>query len=103
MVPPPIPDELWVIHLTGLLEIAGAIGLLLPKGTRLAGICLCLFLLARFPAKVYAALNAIQFRGEPPTDIGLRALVQVIFLTALWWSAVAPKPISLKARPVERN
>src|SRR4051812_35289198 len=42
MIPPPLTGQVWVIYLTGLLEIAGAIALLVPRLRRLAGICLCL-------------------------------------------------------------
>jgi uncharacterized membrane protein len=89
MIPPPFTGQLWVIYLTGVLEIAGGIGLLLPRVRRLAGICLSLLLLGLFPANVYAAVNAIQFRGSPPTDIWLRGLVQVVLVGALWWSTVS--------------
>ena len=89
MVPPPFTGQLWVIYLTGVLEIAGGIGLMVPRVRRLAGICLSLLLLALFPANVYAAVNAIQFRGSPPTDIWLRGLVQLVLLGALWWSTVS--------------
>jgi hypothetical protein len=50
----------------GGLEIAGAVGLLIPRTRRLAGICLVLMLAALFPANVYAALNEIHFVGRPP-------------------------------------
>lgn len=93
MVPPPLTGQLWVIYLTGVLEIAGAIGLTVPKVRRLAGICLMLLLLALFPANAYAAVNAIQFRGSPPTDIWLRGLIQLVLLAALWWSTVARRPL----------
>ena len=99
MVPPPLTGQLWVIYVTGLLEIAGAIGLLVPKLERVAGACLCLLLLALFPANVYAALNAVEFRSQPPTDIWLRALVQVIFLAAVWWSTVAPQRAIARRSP----
>ena len=98
MVPPPLTGQLWVIYVTGLLEIAGAIGLLVPKTRRLAGICLCLLLLALFPANVHAALNAINFRGEPPTDIWLRTLVQLVFLVATWWSTIVARRQSVVPR-----
>lgn len=91
MIPPPLAGQLWVIHVTGLLEIAGAIGLLVPKTRMLAGICLCLLLLALFPANVHAALNAINFRGKPPTNIWLRTLVQLVFLGATWWSTIVAR------------
>src|SRR4028119_582385 len=40
MIPPPLPDDLWVIYLTGLFEIAGAVGLLIPPTRTLPGTCL---------------------------------------------------------------
>lgn len=97
MVPPPLTGQLWVIYLTGILEIAGAIGLMIPKVQRMAGICLFLLLLGLFPANVYAAVHAVQFRGAAPTDIWVRGLIQVVFLVALWWSAVSVAPRSQPA------
>jgi uncharacterized membrane protein len=89
MIPPPLTGQLWVIYLTGLLEIAGAAGLLMHRTRRLAGVCLFLLLLALFPANVHAAMQDVQFRGAPPTDIWLRGLIQAVFLLTVWWSAVA--------------
>src|SRR4028119_1883936 len=37
MIPDPLPDGLWVIYLTEVFEIAGAVGLFLPQTRRLAG------------------------------------------------------------------
>jgi len=89
MAPPPLTGQLWVIYLTGLLEIAGAVGLLLHGTRRLAGIGLFLLLLVLFPANVYAAMQGVQFRGAPPTNLWLRGVIQAVFLLAVWWSAVA--------------
>lgn len=89
MVPPPLTGQLWVIFVTGLLEIAGAVGLLVRPTRRLAGIGLFLLLLALFPANVYAAMQGVQFRGAPPTDLWLRGLIQAVFLLAVWWSTIA--------------
>lgn len=103
MIPPPLTGQLWVIHVTGLFELAGAIGLLVPKTRRLAGICLCLLLVALFPANVHAALNAINFRGQPPADIWLRTLVQFVFLVATWWSTILTRrqPVVPRLQPVD--
>ena len=88
MIPDPLPRGLWVIYLTGVLEIAGAIGLLLPQTRRLAGICLALLAVAMFPANVHAALNNIPLRGQPPTPLWLRAPLQVLLLVMLAWAAI---------------
>jgi uncharacterized membrane protein len=92
MMPDPLPDGLWVIYLTGVFEIAGAIGLLIPRTRRLAGICLVLLLVAVFPANVNAALNGIPLGGEPPTPLWLRAPEQLLFIGMLWWTSIRNYP-----------
>jgi uncharacterized membrane protein len=92
MMPEPLPDGLWVIYLTGVLEIAGAIGLLIPRTRRLAGIGLVLLLVAVFPANVNAALDGITLGGEAPTPLWLRAPEQVLFIGMLWWTSIKARP-----------
>ena len=88
MIPDPLPKGLWVIYLTGLLEMAGAIGLLIPRVRKVAGICLVLLLVALFPANVYAALNEIPLGGEPPTPLWLRGPMQLLFIMMVWWTSI---------------
>ena len=88
MIPAPLPNDLWVIYLTGVLEIVGALGLLIPRTRKLAGICLVLLLVALFPANVYAALNEIPLRGEAPTPLWLRGPIQLLFIGMVWWSSI---------------
>ena len=88
MIPAPLPNDLWVIYLSGVLEIAGAIGLLIPRTRKLAGICLVLLLVALFPANVYAALNDIPLRGEAPTPLWLRGPMQLLFIGMVWWTSI---------------
>ena len=88
MIPKPFPRSLWLIYLTGVLEIAGAIGLLLPPIRAVTGICLIILLLALFPANFNAARSKIPFRAKPPTTLWLRAFVQLFFVWALWWASV---------------
>ena len=88
MIPDPMPDGLWVIYLTGVFEIAGAIGLLLPQTRRLAGICLVLLLVAMFSANVNAALNEIPLGGQDPTPLWLRTPMQLLDIGMVWWTSV---------------
>jgi uncharacterized membrane protein len=88
MIPDPLPDGLWVIYLTGVFEIAGAIGLLLPRTRRLAGICLVLLLVAMFSANVNAALNEIPLGGQDPTPLWLRTPMQILYIGMVWWTSV---------------
>ncbi|WP_395640985.1 DoxX family protein, partial [Pseudolysinimonas sp.] len=66
MIPPPLRRPGWpaaLVVITGVCEIAGAAGLLVPwDGVRLAaGICLVVFLVAVFPANAYAARDPERF------------------------------------------
>lgn len=88
MLPVQFSDNLGIIYLTGALQIAGAIGLLISRTRRLAGICLVLLLLAMFPGNVYAAVNEVPFRGEPPTPLWLRTPIQLFFIGMVWWTSV---------------
>jgi uncharacterized membrane protein len=87
MLPGFVPMKVWVIHLTGLLQIAGAVGLLIPRTRRLAGLSLALLLVAMFPGNVYAAVNEVPFRGEPPTPLWLRTPIQLLFIGLVLWTS----------------
>jgi uncharacterized membrane protein len=88
MLPGPLSGNLGIIYLTGALQIVGAVGLLVPRTRRLAGVCLVLLLLAMFPGNVYAAVNEVPFRGEAPTPLWLRTPIQLFFIGMVWWTAV---------------
>ena len=78
--------------MTGVFEIAGAIGLLVPRTRRLAGVCLVLLLVAQFPANVNAALDGITLGGEAPTPLWLRTPMQLLFIGMLWWTSIKEHP-----------
>jgi uncharacterized membrane protein len=85
MVPPAFGNPgLWVT-LTGIAEIAGAVGLLVPATRRLAGICLVLLLIALFPANIHAARESLEIAGRPATPLPLRAAMQVLFVAWIVW------------------
>lgn len=85
MLPPSIPSRIEIIYATGLLEWAGAAGLLVQRTSRVAGICLLIFLIAVFPANVFAALNRVAMGGHEAGPLYL--LVRAPFQLALiWWT-----------------
>ena len=88
MIPAPLPNGLWVIYLAGLFEVAGAVGLLIPRTRRLAGICLVLLLVAMFPANVNAVLNGIPLGGNAPTPLWVRAPMQLLYVGMVWWTSI---------------
>jgi uncharacterized membrane protein len=99
MIPEPLPDGLWIVYLTGVFEIAGAVGLLVPRTRRLAGIGLALLLIAQFPANVNAALNGIPLGGEAPTPLWLRTPMQLLFIAMVWWTSITARPGEAQRQP----
>jgi uncharacterized membrane protein len=76
MVPPALPAPGLLVTITGVLELAGAAGLLLPGTAPWAAGGLAALLVVMFPANVHAALEGT---GTPLLP---RTLMQVLFLAA---------------------
>lgn len=82
MVPPRLPRPDLLVTATGVLELAGAAGLLLPATARLAAAGLALLMLVMFPANVYAARHHVDLGGRPATPLALRIPMQLLFVAA---------------------
>lgn len=87
MVPKALGNGMAWVYFTGVCEIAGAIGLLLPRFRAAAGLCLIALLLAMFPANMKAAREGLKIGGKPATALWLRAPMQILFLGLLWWAS----------------
>lgn len=83
MVPRRFPVPGLIITITGWLEIAGAIGLLLPNTAAAAAIGLFVLLLAMFPANVRAAREQLMILGRRAMSVPARGALQALFLGAL--------------------
>ncbi len=55
IVPPRLPAPALLVTITGVLELLGAVGLLIPATRVAAAVCLFLLMVAMFPANVHAA------------------------------------------------
>jgi uncharacterized membrane protein len=81
IVPPRLPAPGLLVTVTGVLELLGAVGLLLPATRMAAAGCLLLLMLAMFPANVYAS----RMPNPPPsmtTRLPLRIATEIVFLAA---------------------
>jgi uncharacterized membrane protein len=81
IVPPRLPAPGLLVTVTGVLELLGAAGLLIPATRIAAAVCLLVLMLAMFPANVYASRMP-----NPPksmtTQLPLRTATEVVFLAA---------------------
>lgn len=91
MVPAIFPKPMLMVYFTGVLELLGAAGLVIPRLRSLAGFCLILLLLVLFPANIKAAREKLTLVGKPATELWLRAPMQILFIALLWW---ATQPLS---------
>lgn len=87
MVPPFVPFPAFMVYLTGVLELAGAVGLVLEGTRRAAGICLALLFVVMLPANIHAALSDITFGGEPASPLWQRIPEQVLYIGIALWAA----------------
>ncbi|MER7501165.1 hypothetical protein AB0L05_14745 [Nonomuraea pusilla] len=88
MVPPFVPFPGAVVYLTGVLELAGAAGLVVPATRRAAGLCLAALFVALLPANVYAAVAEVPFAGEPATPLLVRVPEQLLYIAVALWVAL---------------
>jgi uncharacterized membrane protein len=91
MVPPLLPNPRLLVQLSGIAEIAGGVGLLIPTLRRAAGVGLIILLVAVFPANVYMALEPDRFADiASRTGLYLRLPLQLLGIFWVWWAAASP-------------
>jgi uncharacterized membrane protein len=83
MVPTAFPAPEAIITLTGVLEVLGGVGLLIPQTARAAAISLAILLIAMFPANIRAARERFTIRGRTAMSVAARGAVQAIFVGSL--------------------
>lgn len=101
IMPPYLPAHAALVFWSGVFEVLGGVGLLLPPPVRRwAGIGLALLLVAVFPANLHMAVEGIGLGGV----LGLRGTVgrallwlrlplqAALIAWALWASGVWPRP-----------
>lgn len=97
MVPPALPEPGLLVTITGVLELAGAVGLLLRPTAPWAAGGLAALLVVMYPANVYAALEGVP----AASDFALlpRTLIQLLWLAA----ALAVVTSAVRARRQDRG
>ena len=88
MVPKAFPNPRFLVHLTGVLEVLGAVGLLVPATRSVAGLGLALLPVAMFPANANASRKEVELRGKAPTPLWLRTPMQLLFIGMTLWVAL---------------
>ena len=88
IMPPWVPYPLEVVRLTGVCEILGGLGLLIPRLRWLSGVMLALYAVCVYPANLHHAFGHVDV-GILPSSWwyhGPRLAFQPVFV---WWALFA--------------
>lgn len=87
MVPAQLPAPLALVYVSGVAEILGGLGLILPATRRLAAWGLIALLIAVFPANLNMAMNHLPLgaRHVPAWALWARLPLQLVFI---WWASL---------------
>ncbi len=86
IMPPYIPWHLGLVWVSGVIEIALGIGVLVPRTRRLAGWGTIALLLAVFPANLHMALADAGTYDAPAWGLWLRLPIQGLLIAWAWWA-----------------
>jgi uncharacterized membrane protein len=91
MVPPFFPrPDIWVTF-TGVLELAGAAGLMIRRFRFAAGVALALLFVALLPANIHAARHGLTLGGNPVTPLVWRVPQQMVYIALALGAALGAR------------
>jgi len=98
IVPAWLPAPLLLVQISGVAELAGGVGLLVPRLRVAAAWGLILLFIAVFPANLNQALHQIPMNGHAVSPIFLwaRLPLQAVLIWAAWWQT-RPDPVEASA------
>ena len=93
MMPDFIPYKFELVYFTGIIEIAAAIGLLIPKLKVITAWLLIAFFILLLPANINAAINHIDyekgtFDGDGVGYLWFRVPLQILFIVWTYISSI---------------
>jgi uncharacterized membrane protein len=84
IMPPYLPLHRELVYLSGVIEIALAVSLLIPRLSRLAAWGIIALLIAVFPANIYVYQHQELIPGSPMLHL-LRLPLQGVFVLWAYW------------------
>ena len=90
IMPPWLPAHRELVLISGVFELAGAIGILFARTRRFAGWGLIMLTIAVTPANIFMLQNASQFPEVPYWALIARLPLQILLLLCIWWATKPP-------------
>jgi len=78
IIPPIFPAHLFLAVITGVFEIAGAVGLFIPRFRQAAALWISIMMVAIVPANIYVAGRTID--GLPMPSVAVRGAMQFVYI-----------------------
>lgn len=87
MMPDALPAQLALVYISGIAEILGGLGLILPATRKLAAWGIIALLVAVFPANVNMAVNDLPLGGTalPGWALWARLPLQLVAIAWAYW------------------
>ena len=89
IMPPSFPLHEEAVYISGFFEIAGGIGVLIPRFRKIAGWGLVALLIAVYPANIYMAISPEAFPDIPIEMLYFRLALQFLFF---YWAYSVTRP-----------
>ncbi len=86
IMPDYLPWHWELVIISGVFEILGGVGILLPKTRLIAAYGLMALCVAVFPANIHMAMHPERFADIPLAMLYLRLPLQFLFIYFIWWS-----------------
>ncbi|MCA9071430.1 MAG: DoxX family protein [Planctomycetaceae bacterium] len=95
IVPSYLPAQRKLVLISGVFEILGGFGLVIPSLRRWAGFGLIVLLIAVFPANIQMALSPEPFveKGIPLWALYFRLPMQFVFMLGVWWCSQTERTV----------
>ena len=91
IMPPWIPAHLELVYLSGVFQVMGGVGVLIPRFRAFAGAGLVALLIAVYPANLHMAFNPHLFPDIPVVALYIRLALQFL---AFYWAYTVTRPDS---------
>ena len=93
MMPPFIPNRKLVVYITGFIEIAAAVALMIPSVAKSTGWFLIAFFVVLLPANIYAASKRVNYEkgtydGPGPVYLWFRIPMQIFLIGWVYYFVV---------------
>lgn len=102
---PPVFPAYTSVYISGVFEILGGIGLMIPSVTVLSAWGLIALFIGVFPANIYMTLHNIKIEGIPQNQLlyWARLPLQAVLIAWAWWYTKYPKQPEAKALTSETS